>query len=305
VLLRSEEKTDNTSVATFELAFTGDVIDLRRITRTASVEQMGMEAVPIDAREGAIGLKLAPLTLSARERMLSGGAKTTRNATERDRLALAYANAGRPTVAVMFNKPTVEAEAALPVEATSQPASGDTVNVVVGERVKVGEGGVSSGFAERVLDRELRSKSEERRQDAAIDMRVFEDKIGERLLQLGIQPRDISAAQVELSAKPEFKDKVWNDRELAYALGKQANAAIVISGIGRLVRTSADAPRRVVLTMRAYDVATGDIVGSTSVQRDLAAGGESMVQSIEDLSAEATAKLVTQMSDVWEAKPRK
>jgi hypothetical protein len=305
VLLRAEERTDNISVATFELAFTGDIIDLRRITRRAAVEQMGMEATPVDAREGSIGLKLAPLTLSARERMLAGGAKTTRNSTERDRLALAYANAGRPTIAVMFNKPTVEAEAALPVDASTAPAKGDTVNVVVGERVKVGEGGISTGFAERVLDRELRNKSDEHHQDAAIDMRVFEDKISERLLQLGLQPRDISAAQIELSAKPEFKDKVWNDRELAYALGKQANAGIVISGIGRLVRTNADSPRRAVLTMRAYDVTTGDIVGSTSVQRDLASGGESFVQAIEDLSAEATAKLVTQMSDVWEAKPRK
>jgi hypothetical protein len=135
---------------------------------------------------------------------------------------------------------------------------------------------------------------------------VFEDKIAERLLQLGLQPRDIAGAQTELSGKPEFKDRVWNDRELGHALGKQAGADVVVSGVGRLVRDRASgSPQRMVLTMRAYDVSSGEMLGAASVQRTLGAGGESVVQAIEELSAEATAKLVTQMADRWEAMPRK
>ncbi len=308
VILRAEDTTGTSRVATFEVAYSGELIDLRQITRRAVVDQMGMEATPIDAREGSIGLKLAPLSLSSRERMLSGGIKTGRNTAARDRLTLAYANAGKPTVAVMFNKATVESEAALPVDgaAPAPVQTGDGVNIILGERVKVGPGGASSGFAERALDREIRDRREERKQDAAIDMRVFEDKVAERLLQLGLQPRDISLAQTELLGKPEFRDRSWTDRELAYTLGKQAGADVVISGVGRVVRDrTSDGPQRVVLSMRAYSVGTGDVLAAASVQRSITPGGESYGQAVEELAAEATAKLVTQMSDRWEAMPRK
>jgi len=209
----------------------------------------------------------------------------------------------------MFNQPAVDQDEALPVDdAGKTPVqSGNGVNIIVGERVKLGEGGVSTGFAERLIDRELRDRRESRRVDAAIDMRVFEDKIAGRLLQLGLQPRDLSGAQTDLSAKPEFKDKKWTDRELANVLGKQSGAGVVISGVGRLVRDKASgAPQRVVLSVRAYNVANGDIIGAASVQKALGTGpesggavAESFNQAIEELSAQATAKLVAQMSDRW------
>jgi hypothetical protein len=299
VLVRSEDKTETTNVATLELAYTGEMLDLRRLVRRAVVDQMGMEAGLIDAREGSIGLKLAPLALGARERLLTGGARTNRNGAERDRLKLAYANAKRPTIAVMFNKPTVE---------TDQPivpsAASEGVSVLIGERVNVDAGGVSSGFTDRLLERELRDQRGERRQAAAIDLRVFEDKVCERLLQLGLQPRDLSQAQVGLSTAPEFKDRAWTDRELAFALGKAANADIVISGVGQVTRKG-DEPQRVVLTMRAFEVATGDVVGAASVERSVAGGGEPFGQAIEELSAEAVGKLVVQMADRWEGMERK
>jgi hypothetical protein len=294
VMLRSEDKTETMNVATLELAYTGDLLDLRRLVRRAVVDQMGMEAGLIDSREGSIGIKLAPMTLGPRERLLAGGARTNRNGAERDRLKLAYANAKKPTIAVMFNRPTVEGDTPI-----TPAAGGEGVSVVIGDRVKIGAGGVSTGFAEQVLERELRDTRAERREAAAIDLRVFEDKVSERLLQLGLQPRDISQAQVGLAAAPEFKDKKWTDRELAFALGKAANADVVVSGVGQVIRR-ADEPRRVVLTMRAFEVATGDVVAAASVERTLGAGGEAFGQAIEELSAEAVGKMVVQMLDRWE-----
>lgn len=307
VLLRSEDTTETLSVATFELAYTGDLIDLRRVVRKAVVDQMGMEAGLIDAREGSIGIKVSPMSLSPRERMLSGGAKTSRNGAERDRLRLAYANAGKPTIAVMFNKPTVEADAPIAPSApagTPAAAGGEGVSIVIGERVNIGAGGTSGAFAEQVLDRELRDQRGEKRQAAAIDLRVFEDKVCERLLQVGLQPRDISAAQAELLGKPEFKERVWTDRDLAFTLGKAAGADIVVSGVGRVVREG-DKPQRVVLTMRAFEVKTGNVVGAASVQREVPAGGEAFGQAVEELTAEAVGKMVVQMSDRWEGAERK
>jgi len=303
VMLRSEDQSSVTGMSTFELFFGGDLLDLRRATR-ASVDQMNMDADIIDSREGVIDMRLSPPRLSERERMLTGDAENGRNREERGRLAGAYAAAGSPTIAVMINKAAVEVEESLATK--DQPngeapvQAGDGVNIILGDRVDIGQNGLNSGFLERVVDRELNDRRAERREDAAIDMRVFEDKLAERMLRMGLQPRDISAAQAELLKDEAMRARAWNDRELAYTLGKQSGADIVISGVGRLVRErGSGSPMRVVVTLRAYEVGTSNVVGAASVQRSLSNGLESFNNAVDGLAAEATGRLIGQMSEKW------
>lgn len=302
---RGKDKSAATSMHTFDLSFAGDIIDLQLAARRAAVDNMAMQADIIDAREGSITVRLNPLEMTERQRMLTGGPQTPRNKAEREKLAAAYAKVGSPTMAMMVNKAAVEKEESL-VDDSKQPAggsiqSGDGVNIIIAERVGVDNLGGTSRFLERVVDRELRDRREERKEDAIIDTRVFEDKVLGRLLSLGLRPRDLSAAQAELGSTQEFQTRKWNDRDLAFALGKAAKADIVISGIGKLVRSRAGAaPLRVVYTMRAYNIADGNMIAAATVQRDIAGSDETLNRVEEELAAEATGTLVAGMLDAWE-----
>jgi hypothetical protein len=294
--LRSEDEMSGTRVATFEVAFSGDLVDLRKFTRRAVVNQMAMQAASIDSREGAIGFKLANLNLSQRERMLTGGAKTARNSTERDRLLLAWANAGRPAIGVVFNRHATDS---IPADAPN----GDT-RIAIGERQRIGDAGPSGAFAERVIDRELRSRRSEFRDVPNVDPRVFEDALAVRAAQLGLTVNDLSRVQAELAAASGFQDRPWTDRDFAVALGQKAQVPVVITGVSRLGRENPEAPQ-LTLTARAVDVATGEVLASLAAARTLGPTGDSLASAIEELSAEATAKLMVQLLDRWEAAPRR
>lgn len=309
VILRDDEQGHGQSSASFELFYSGDVVDLRRDARRAAVDAMGMEAEVLGSREGDVSLRLSPLGLSARERMLSGGAPSERNQGERRALLDAYEKAGKPTLAFVVNQAHAQQEAPLvPAGQAATPGeapavAGDGVNIILGERVDLGRGTFDRDrFLERVIDRELLDRRRERRQDESIDVTLFENKMVERFVSLGLTPRDVSAAQSELNAPGGQAARSWSERELAFELGKRSGAEIVVSGVGRLVRDRASgAPLRVVFTLRAYRVAGGDVLAAASVQRDVASGVESINQSIEELSAEATGKLAAQLSDRWQA----
>ncbi|MBK9187896.1 MAG: hypothetical protein IPM33_02970 [Phycisphaerales bacterium] len=302
VMLRAEDKSAAQSMATLELMYAGDLLDLRAAVREAAVDRLAMEAKVLDAREGTISLRLAPLDLTARQRMLTGGPTTPRNRDERERLAQAYAKAGAPTIAVVINRATVEVEA--PLETSAQGGStmqtGDGVNIIVGERVGFGQGMLASPFLERVIDRELRDARAERREQASLDLRMFEDRLVGRLVDLGLRPKDVSGAQAALSQEAGFKDRAWTDRELGHTLAAAAGADVVITGVGRLVRAKAgEQPLRVEIALRAYRVSDGVIVGATTVQRPLAGTGETPTQALDELAAEATGRLVMQFADTW------
>lgn len=302
VMLRAEDKSAAQSMATLELMYAGDLLDLRTAVRRAAVDSLAMEAKVLDAREGMIDLRLAPLDLTARQRMLTGGPETSRNREERRRLGEAYARAGAPTIAVVINRAAVDAEA--PLETTREGAStmqtGDGVNIIVGERVGVGQGMLASPFLERVIDRELREARADRREQAALDLRMFEDRLVGRLVDLGLRPKDVSGAQTALSQEAGFKDRAWTDRELGHTLAAAAGADVVITGVGRLVRARAgELPLRVEVTLRATRVSDGVILGATTVQRPLAGTGETPTQALDELAAEATGRLATQFADVW------
>lgn len=311
VLLRDEDRGTSGAAASFEMMYAGDSLDLRTQVRRVAIAQMGMEATVIASREGSISVKLAPLGLSTRERALSGGPETARNADERAMLAYRYDKAGSPSIAVMVNEASVEVEDAIfidpgtPSTNGSGLQAGDGVNIVIADRVGVSADGrsVLDHYEQMATERDEIDRRKERRQDAAIDTMFFENKVVERLVQVGLKPRDISAAQVELA--DELKAKAWKDRELAAALGKKSGADVVLSGVGRLVRDrESGRALRIVFTMRAYEVNGGTIIGAASISRDVSTGDRSFSQSLEELSAEATGKLVAQMSDAWARKAK-
>jgi hypothetical protein len=59
-----------------------------------------------------------------------------------------------------------------------------------------------------------------------------------------------------------------------------------------------------VLAVRAFEVAAGGVVASVSLERDLGTG-DALVEAVEEMAAEATGKLVVQLSDRWEGAARK
>lgn len=306
VLLRDEDRGTSGAAASFEMMYAGDSLDLRTQVRRVAISQMGMESTVVSSREGSISVKLSPLGLSVRERALSGGPETARNADERAMLAYRYDKAGSPSIAVMVNEASVEVEDAIFIDPGATTTSGnglqqgDGVNIVIADRVGVSADGrsVLDHYDQMATERDEIDRRKERRQDAAIDTMFFENKVVERLVQLGLKPRDISAAQVEMG--DELKGRAWKDRELAAALGKKSGADVVLSGVGRLVRDrESGRALRIVFTMRAYEVNGGTIIGAASISRDVSTGERSFNQSLEELSAEATGKLVTQMSDAW------
>jgi len=297
VQVRSEDKTDAGNVATLELMYSGELPDLRRLVRRGVVDQMGMEADLIDAREGSIGLKLLPLTLSAREKLLTGGARNNRNSSERDRLKLAYANASKPSIGVIFNRSL--GESGEPV----QGAAVDNSEITVGDRVKLGAAGLTTGFTERFLERHLRDPGKEP-VDTPMDLRVFEDRVCERLLQLGTNLRDLSEAQSALARMPDFKGRQWTDSELALALGRSAQANVLVSAIAQITRAG-EGPQRLAVTLRAFDVASGGVIATATVEQTVDKGAEALVQAAEEVSAEAVGKLAAQLTDRWEGAARK
>ena len=314
VILRADDQSTATSLATFDIAYAGDLLDLRTGARRAVVERLGMDADVIDSREGGLDIRLSPLAPGGRERLLAGGGETPRNAAERRRLADAYDAAGRPTIAVVINRAAVDDEAPLvapPGDAIDRGAAplqeGDGTNIILGDRIGNGfdRDRESDRFRDRVIDRELRDRRQDRQEDAVIDLRVLEDEITGRLLDLGLRARDVSAARASLTREdragtPAGPSKDWTDREVAHALGSGANADIVLSGVGRLVRDRATGrPVRVVVSLRAYETATGDVLAATSVQRALDDGAQSFDRSVADLAAEATGALATKMADRW------
>ncbi len=302
VMQRDEEKGHGQSVVSFELFYSGDLTELRRDARRAAVNAMGMEAVILGSREGEVSLRLAPLAMSARERMLSGGADSEKNKEEREKLRSAYAGAGSPTIAFMINQAVVESEAPLAGEDAKAPVQSGEVNIMLGERIGLGDFD-RSRFLERVVDREMLDVRKERRQDAVIDTAYFENSMVERFVRLGMTPRDVSAAQGELTKSDAGGASTsWNERELAADLAKRSGADLALSGVGRLVRERGTGrPLRIIFTTRVFHVKDGNVLAAASVQRDVSSGFESINQSVEELTAEATGKLAAQLADKWGA----
>jgi hypothetical protein len=275
-LLRAEDRTGPVHVATLDVVFGGDIDELRRLVHRTIIDQMGMASDPIDAREGAVAMRLSPLPLSSREKMLVGGVASNRSRAERDRLTLAYANAGSPKVGVLFCR------------AQAEPPAGGAARVEVGQRSRATPSGLGRDTVVGAV------------QAGADAMVMLETAVAERMTQLGVQVSPLAPAQERLAASPEFKEKAWEDRDLAVALGREGGVDVVVCGV---VTTGGGKVR---LTVRAFDVKAGEALERVEVEGDLPVDeGASLNRRAEELAAVTTGRLMTLLSDRWEAMPRK
>lgn len=275
-LLRAEDRSAPMHVATLDVVFGGDIDELRRLVHRTIINEMGMASTPIDAREGAVAMRLSPLPLSTRERMLVGGAGSNHTRAERDRLALAYANAGSPKVGVLFSR------------AQTAPRAGESAPVEVGQRSRATPAGLGRDSAPAAVPQ------------GADAMVMLENAVSERLTQLGVQVSPLAPAQEKLAESPEFKERAWEDRDLALALGREAGVDVVVCGV------ASTAEGKVRLTVRVWNVKTGEALERVEVDGELPADeGEALNRRAEELAAVTTGRLMTLLSDRWEAVPRK
>jgi hypothetical protein len=307
VRMRAQEQSSADQLTTLELLANTDTLGVRALLREAAVEELAMTADVLSAKDTTLSVRLSPLGLSARERALAGGPQTSRNRAERELLLAHYERAGKPTIAVMINRATVDA----PDRAGSRDAQGQSgvapvqqgegVNIIVGDRLDFGQSGILDPIAGDIIREELDDRKRDRLEQGEVDLRQLENRIVERLTNLGLSLKDVSGAQVELQRSAEFGATRWTDASLASALGKQAGADVVLSGVARVVRTrSGGLPLRIEVTMRAYRTSDGVILGASSAQREVTQAGAVLDQAMDDLAAQAAGRLATNLADTWE-----
>lgn len=309
VKLDREDAGTAQKVSTFSMFYGGDLIDLRSDLRKAAIDQLFMEAAIASTAEGNVSVKLSPLGLTLRERNYSGGAATDRNRSDRDALAAAYAKAGSPSIALMINRIGIANEvaasqtpttAAPTNTATNATGSYETPQIIVGNRIDLSKAGSLEDLLVKGIDSELTDRRNQRREDGLLDVGYFEAKLAQRLLQLKLTLVDVSSAQSKVLSSPQSLSQTWTDQSLAAELARQSGAKVALSGVGKLVRDAATgAPTRVTFTLKAFDPASNTILAATSVYRDLSGGSLTFNQSIDELVAEATGRIVGQLADVW------
>jgi hypothetical protein len=310
VKLDREDATSAQKISTFNLFYGGDLIDLRSDLRKAAIDQLFMEASIASTAEGNVSVKLSPLGLTPRERNLSGGPTSDRARSDRDGLAASYAKAGSPLIALMVNRISVSSEAitgspvatlpATPTSTGTPTGTYEAPQIIVGNRVDLTRSGSLEDLIVRGLDSELTDRRAARREDGLLDVGYFEAKLAQRMIQLKLNLVDVSAAQSKVLSSPASMSQPWTDQTLATELAKQSGAKVAITGVGKLVRDPATGnPTRVTFTLRAFDTQSATLLGATSVYRDLNSGSLTFNQSIDELVAEATGRIVGQLSDAW------
>lgn len=306
VNLRGEERSSATLVTTLDMLSSQDLLGVRATLRRAVADQLVMGSEVLDVKGQTINLRLAPLGLSERERALAGGPATSRNRAERDALAAAYEKAGRPTIAVMINRAVVQdsqGEATITTDKPNAPLQqGDGTNIIIGERVGVGMGhhGWIDPLTRTIAEQELKDRREERVEQREVDLRSVENRVVERLTSLGLSLKDVASAQADMNKAGDLSSHAWTDRELAATLGARSGAQVVLSGVAKVTRTRPGAfPVRIELTMRAYRVSDGVILGASTSSREVATAGATLEQALDALSAEAVGRMAGQLADSW------
>ena len=306
VRLTREDTSTAQKMSQFDLHYAGDLADFRRDVRRAAASRLFMEAAVLGTRDGEISIRLNPLGLSETERHYAGGPETDRNRAAREAMLEGYARAGSPGIAVVINRIAVAEEASLLSDGTPAgvPVQSGETNIIVGTRVDLGANAPANELLLRLIDRELRDRRAERREDGELDVGMFEAQVMQRMLERRLNVVSVAGAQSSLAASPDFTQRAWTDQSLAAALGKEAGAGIVMSGVGKLVRDRATGrPVRVVFTLRAFSTENGQVLGAASVHRDLNTGQESFNQSIDELASEAVGKVVSGMARRWTQQP--
>ncbi|MFO0830595.1 MAG: hypothetical protein U0637_02005 [Phycisphaerales bacterium] len=305
VNLRGEERSSATVVTTMDMLSSQDLLGVRQALRTAINNELVMGSEVLDVKGQTIDLRLSPLGLTERERALAGGPATARNKAERDALAQAYEKAGRPTVAVMINRALVQESPGEAGVGAGQAAGGplqqgDGTNIIIGERVGLGRADWIDPLTRTIVEQELKDRREERVEQREVDLRSVENRVVERLTSLGLALKDVAAAQAQMKQAGELAGHEWTDRELGATLGNKSGAQVVLSGVAKVTRSRPGAfPVRVELTMRAYRVSDGVILGASTTGREVASAGATLEQALDALSAEAVGRMAGQLADAW------
>jgi hypothetical protein len=302
VRVRSQEQSTADQLTTLDMFATGDMLTVRTALRSAARDQLCMSAEVLDGRDMSLTVRLTPLAMDTRQRALAGGPTTSRNSGERATLAERYAKAGKPTIAVLVNRATVdlpETRVSTGSDAANPLQTGDGTNIIIGERVGLGASRIDPILGDIVRD-ELTDRRAERLEQGEVDLRQVENRLIERLGSLGFNLKDAAAAQAQLRSAGTLDAKAWTDREFAATLASEAKADIVISGVARVVRTRGGGlPLTIEVTLRAVRTSDNAILGAASSQKTVTVAGTTLTQALDDLTAEATGKLVAGMSDAW------
>lgn len=312
---RGMSAADGTKTMTFEIMYAGGPVDLQNDLSAAASTRLEQDTAVLEAREGLVVIQLRPARMSARDRALAASGESYRGSAARQQFRDAYQAAGRPTIAVMVNPAVTESRTAEvmtppagPGELAHNPATQGqpavAPQVIVAPRIVLGNnsetGSGLTGDLTGPLRDELARRERELRESRAIDTRTMEDNLYQRLIRLGVEARDLAAAQAASGQRAE--GQVVNEKELATSLAGRAGADVVISGAGRVVRFNADGyPSRLRYTFRAYRVADGAVIAADSVEDDVDYTRPEWSRAIERLAEEAAGKLAGQMMDRWNA----
>ncbi|MFY7894702.1 MAG: FlgO family outer membrane protein, partial [Phycisphaerales bacterium] len=271
VRVRSQEQSSADQLTTLDLFATGDMLSVRSALRSAVRDQLAMTADVLDARDMSVTVRLAPLALDTRQRALAGGPTTSRNSSERATLADNYAKAGKPSIAVLINRATVDlpdTRVSTGSDATTNPVqSGDGTNIIIGDRVGLGANRIDPIVGDIIRD-ELTDRRAERLEQGEVDLRQIENRMIERLSSLGFNLKDAAAAQAAMRGTGALDGKQWTDREFAATLANEAKADIVVSGVARVVRTRGGGlPLTIAVTVRAVRTSDNAILAAASSQK--------------------------------------
>lgn len=306
---------DGAKTMTFEMMYAGGPIDLQSDLAAVAADRLEQDTSVLEAREGLVVIQLRPARLSGRDRALSSSADNYRSSAARQQFREAYDRAGRPTIAVMVNpaaadsaQDAVMTPPAGPGELARDPETqGDRaipVKVVVAPRIVMGnvsggESGITADLTGAVRD-EMNRRERELRESRAIDTRTMEDNLYQRLIRLGVEARDLAAAQAAAGGATRVEGQVQSEQELARSLGSRAGADVIVSGAGRVVRFGPDGyPSRLRYTFRAFRVADGAVIAADSVEDDVDYTKPQWSRAIERLAEEAAGKMAGQLMDRW------
>jgi hypothetical protein len=156
----------------------------------------------------------------------------------------------------------------------------------------------------------IRGKLQEDRQarsdQRAIDSVQIENKVVERLTNLGLQLRDVAGASP--AASPASAGSVVGERAYAMQMAKAVGADVVVTGVSRVTRltpsglgaASPEGPAlRVEVSLRAIRVSDGAILAASSASRDVLDALATQDQAVDDLTGQAVGRLAAGLTDGW------
>lgn len=142
-----------------------------------------------------------------------------------------------------------------------------------------------------------KAKPNQANPEEVLDTTMMENRVVQRFIAMKIEMVDLAQAESKLRQECEFQQQYFGESELALLMGRSAKAQIIVSGVGRIIRSADQLPRTVRYTFRAFRVNDSRILGTATVEREFAwATG---AQGMEQLAGEAVGKLLSQMVDSW------